>query len=487
MGTALESNINTLGSLGNLAKLFTGEDKTTSRTSQTMLSQDAINAILRQALESNQGLAAVSAGQKAPGMYNTTSQQLLINDLLSRTSGEIAVRGAPTTETSRTVAPPAMDIGSTLGTAAALYAGKKLVWDKFGIGEAIDETLGVKGFLGGSSGAAAAPTTAISGATAVPYAGTGISTVGSTAGGISLASGFEPTVARVLPDMAATTGGTISGAGLGTLGGEAAAGAATNSYGPGYFDYETLEGGIAGSGASPGYGPNYFDYETAAGVETAAGDFGYWDTSAAVDSGATTAAYATDYAGMEAGAATAPGIMGTEMWAGGPTVGGVLPYAGAIVKVAEGDVETGAKMAAGTYVGQATLGAALTPVLGPLGPVVGGFIGSIVGGGCFITTAVCALQGKPDDCHELTVLRNYRDTYLAAAHPDDIQQYYTEAPGIVARLSTHPHAAAIYSSFYKNYIVPAVSAVEAGRNEMAYSIYRALFELAARIANEREE
>ena len=31
---------------------------------------------------------------------------------------------------------------------------------------------------------------------------------------------------------------------------------------------------------------------------------------------------------------------------------------------------------------------------------------------CYITSAVCETFGKPDDCYELTLLRNYRDTSL---------------------------------------------------------------------------
>lgn len=31
---------------------------------------------------------------------------------------------------------------------------------------------------------------------------------------------------------------------------------------------------------------------------------------------------------------------------------------------------------------------------------------------CYITTAVCDGLGKPDDCYELTLLRDYRDNYL---------------------------------------------------------------------------
>ena len=45
---------------------------------------------------------------------------------------------------------------------------------------------------------------------------------------------------------------------------------------------------------------------------------------------------------------------------------------------------------------------------------------------CFITTAVCAQSGKPDDCPELAAFRSFRDSYLQS-QPDGprlIAQYY---------------------------------------------------------------
>ena len=33
-------------------------------------------------------------------------------------------------------------------------------------------------------------------------------------------------------------------------------------------------------------------------------------------------------------------------------------------------------------------------------------------GGCFLTSACTEARGLPDDCHELTVLRSFRDGYL---------------------------------------------------------------------------
>ena len=52
---------------------------------------------------------------------------------------------------------------------------------------------------------------------------------------------------------------------------------------------------------------------------------------------------------------------------------------------------------------------------------------------CFITTAVCEAEGKPDDCAELTAFRRFRDGWLSQ-QPDGpalIEEYYEIAPAIV--------------------------------------------------------
>jgi len=103
--------------------------------------------------------------------------------------------------------------------------------------------------------------------------------------------------------------------------------------------------------------------------------------------------------------------------------------------------------------------------------------------GCFITTAVCEYSGLPDDCYELTVLREFRDTWLKENHPEDIEQYYHEAPVIVSRISAREDAATVYAQFNRDYIAPAVEALENGQYELAYTIYRNLFMTAKDIAN----
>lgn len=84
-----------------LLGLFTDKEENTTtsggtKTQQTMLSQEALNTLMKQAMEGNSGLAAIASSQKTPGLYNSTTRNLLTNDLLARTAGEVAVKGAPT-------------------------------------------------------------------------------------------------------------------------------------------------------------------------------------------------------------------------------------------------------------------------------------------------------------------------------------------------------------------------------------------------------
>lgn len=68
-------------------------------TSQLMITKEGTDAVLRQILESTQGLAYVTSGQTNSGMYNSNVNTLLTNDLLSRTAGEVAKLSAPTVNT----------------------------------------------------------------------------------------------------------------------------------------------------------------------------------------------------------------------------------------------------------------------------------------------------------------------------------------------------------------------------------------------------
>ena len=95
-------------------------------------------------------------------------------------------------------------------------------------------------------------------------------------------------------------------------------------------------------------------------------------------------------------------------------------------------------------------------------------------GGCFLTSACVEAKGFADDCRELTVLRNFRDTYLknVTNGPADICEYYHTAPKIVERIRKSPNAIAIFTEMYEQLVVPCVAFIEDGDPEKAYSHYK---------------
>lgn len=62
------------------------------------------------------------------------------------------------------------------------------------------------------------------------------------------------------------------------------------------------------------------------------------------------------------------------------------------------------------------------------------------GAGCFITTAATDFNGLPDDCHQLNVLRQFRDNVLLKNEKTRgmVHQYYNNAPSVVRALNALP-------------------------------------------------
>ncbi len=92
---------------------------------------------------------------------------------------------------------------------------------------------------------------------------------------------------------------------------------------------------------------------------------------------------------------------------------------------------------------------------------------------CYITTAVCETYGKSDDCYELTLLRDYRDTYLSGLPGGDelVRQYYDIAPSIVKHIGQRENAHEIYRSIWEQYLAPCITMIEEGRLEECRSRY----------------
>lgn len=82
--------------------------------------------------------------------------------------------------------------------------------------------------------------------------------------------------------------------------------------------------------------------------------------------------------------------------------------------------------------------------------------------GCYITTAICEASGKADDCYELTILRKFRDEWLAK-QPDGmylINEYYETAPQIVSVINSLKNKERIYDFLGKNFLSKCIRYVE---------------------------
>lgn len=92
---------------------------------------------------------------------------------------------------------------------------------------------------------------------------------------------------------------------------------------------------------------------------------------------------------------------------------------------------------------------------------------------CYITTAVCETFHKPDDCYELTLLRDYRDHYLAEQPEGEalIRSYYDVAPTIVKHINQQKDSAGIYAGIWEDYLSPCISMIERGEKESCRELY----------------
>jgi len=118
----LSSSNSSIDQITNLLGLLKGSKETT--TTGSNISATGMNSLLQQILGSSSGLASVAGGAKSAGLYNSSTQQLLTNDLVTRTAGELAARQAGTTTTRSA---PAKVGGSDILTVLGLTAGKSLL------------------------------------------------------------------------------------------------------------------------------------------------------------------------------------------------------------------------------------------------------------------------------------------------------------------------------------------------------------------------
>jgi hypothetical protein len=99
-------------------------------------------------------------------------------------------------------------------------------------------------------------------------------------------------------------------------------------------------------------------------------------------------------------------------------------------------------------------------------------------GKCFLTTACVQGMGLPDDCHELQILRTFRDAYLLSQPfgAREIEEYYAVAPAIVDGIKRRADSYRVLERIYRELVHPCVVHIEEGCPEDALGHYRACVE-----------
>ena len=90
-------------------------------------------------------------------------------------------------------------------------------------------------------------------------------------------------------------------------------------------------------------------------------------------------------------------------------------------------------------------------------------------------------MGLPDDCEELKVLRDFRDSWIRRQSGGEsvIEEYYEHAPGIVNAIDRRSDAAEIYGGIYRDLVRPCVDLIQRDRPHDCFQLYRNFF-IAAR-------
>ena len=90
---------------------------------------------------------------------------------------------------------------------------------------------------------------------------------------------------------------------------------------------------------------------------------------------------------------------------------------------------------------------------------------------CYLTTACMKKMPKvfDDNCYELTMLRWFRDQFVATS---DINYYYQVAPIIVEAIDHMVQSNTVYDEIYHNIIKYCVYKIERGEYQEAYDRYK---------------
>lgn len=92
---------------------------------------------------------------------------------------------------------------------------------------------------------------------------------------------------------------------------------------------------------------------------------------------------------------------------------------------------------------------------------------------CFLTTACIRAKQLPDDCTELTALRNFRDTALIATSEGKnlVKKYYNIAPQIVQEINTYSNSSEIWTLLYEELVQGTVNLIDDNKAADAVNLY----------------
>lgn len=129
-----------LDAVTKLLGLSLNKSSTTGGTSGKTLTAEQIQALIKRTLEGTQGLAATTSGERQAGLYNSSVNTQLTNDLLTRAAGEAAAQSTATTTQQTTTTPRALNPFKALGlmtlldkdTRNAAKEGASALWDMLG-------------------------------------------------------------------------------------------------------------------------------------------------------------------------------------------------------------------------------------------------------------------------------------------------------------------------------------------------------------------
>ncbi len=94
--------------------------------------------------------------------------------------------------------------------------------------------------------------------------------------------------------------------------------------------------------------------------------------------------------------------------------------------------------------------------------------------GCYLTSACVFAKGLKDDCYELTILRQFRDQWLAKTSKGQnlIKQYYEIAPRVVSAINEREDKFIIYQKIYDQMVLPCIKFIENKKYEEALGLYQ---------------